>query len=620
MMYSIQEKSLLKLRNKTPTKLASMKNPLGLFKRGKAMVHKDLATSNIKVEESHMKLPHTRNPSMSDADEESLLVDKYGFVFERDTESSTMSSVTVEEDKVGSASERDLTPSSYTPSAIQDTALDVGNGQPRGWAAMVGLDEIMHKNEGVYNDLVALSQADPDDNQDFLLGDVFKTEWEDIERDLKRTFPSHCMFREDREKGETSSETDGKQALRRILRAYSMYDREIGYCQGMNFIAGTLLMFLTEIEAFWLFVTVMNEEPYNLREVFSRDMAGTHETLYIADKLVNCFLPELYQHLEDEQVNTSMFTTQWLMTIYTSTFPLELVAIVWDSFLVEGWKIIYKTLIALLKHAQYDRDLLNCNMEQILTHLRNFQSKVDAQQITSVANTIPLKQRHIQRYALEFRKFKERGEIEVHEVFHRSNSNNSSSASPISMNLPNIGKAYRFIMKLKHAERDICVQDMSPKLVPVVGSGKFVVLLRDALSLEECGSLLKRVKGEQFQDVLIRQQRNDAAADFIKFKRASLDDQDLAAVLFDRIVIALRAKPDLWKKFSGASWMDETVESPFGVARLNHRFQCLKFGVGDFTPPHSDSRYSSGDEKSHVTMHVYLNDNFEGGITGDFVL
>jgi hypothetical protein len=56
----------------------------------------------------------------------------------------------------------------------------------------------------------------------------------------------------------------------------------------------------------------MNDEPFKLREIFSRDMAGTHEILYIADKLVNCFLPELYEHFENEQVNTSMFTTQWL--------------------------------------------------------------------------------------------------------------------------------------------------------------------------------------------------------------------------------------------------------------------------------------------------------------------
>ena len=83
----------------------------------------------------------------------------------------------------------------------------------------------------------------------------------------------------------------GQFSLRRVLRAYAMYDSEVGYCQGMNFIAATFLTFLSEEEAFWLLVVVMNEEPYKLRDLFGEDMAGTHEVLYIAEKLMAQFLP-----------------------------------------------------------------------------------------------------------------------------------------------------------------------------------------------------------------------------------------------------------------------------------------------------------------------------------------
>ena len=47
----------------------------------------------------------------------------------------------------------------------------------------------------------------------------------------------------------------GQASLRRVLKAYSLYDREIGYCQGMNFIAGMFLTLLSEEEAFWLLVS-----------------------------------------------------------------------------------------------------------------------------------------------------------------------------------------------------------------------------------------------------------------------------------------------------------------------------------------------------------------------------
>jgi hypothetical protein len=46
----------------------------------------------------------------------------------------------------------------------------------------------------------------------------------------------------------------GQPSLRRVLKAYSLYDREIGYCQGMNFIAGMFLTLMSEEESFWLLV------------------------------------------------------------------------------------------------------------------------------------------------------------------------------------------------------------------------------------------------------------------------------------------------------------------------------------------------------------------------------
>lgn len=140
---------------------------------------------------------------------------------------------------------------------------------------MLGLTSIMMKNKGKYDDLVAKTQKNEEDSQ---LGDENKTVWDAIERDLKRTFPKHSMFREQQEEKTAEEPNDdetkevqvptddsdanvikrdepyGKQALRRLLRAYSIYDGEVGYCQGMNFIAGMLLTFMSEEESFWLMV------------------------------------------------------------------------------------------------------------------------------------------------------------------------------------------------------------------------------------------------------------------------------------------------------------------------------------------------------------------------------
>lgn len=59
-------------------------------------------------------------------------------------------------------------------------------------------------------------------------------------QDVRRTFPRLAMFASD----------DGIAALWRVLRAYALHDPVVGYCQGMNFVAGLLLLHLDEPSAF----------------------------------------------------------------------------------------------------------------------------------------------------------------------------------------------------------------------------------------------------------------------------------------------------------------------------------------------------------------------------------
>ena len=194
----------------------------------------------------------------------------------------------------------------------------------------------------------------------------------------------------------------GQNALRRVLRAYSMYDTDVGYCQGMNYITAMFLTFISEEKAFWLLVVVMNDEPYKLRDLFGEDMAGAHEVLFIAEKLLAQFLPKLSKHLEAESIHISMFVTPWLLTAYTSTFPFDLVARVWDCFLVEGWKVLYRVMLSLLEFAS--KDILNLQFEQILSYFRDFPTKVNGRVILASSLKIGLKKKHIQKHAKEWRR------------------------------------------------------------------------------------------------------------------------------------------------------------------------------------------------------------------------
>ena len=168
----------------------------------------------------------------------------------------------------------------------------------------------------------------------------------------------------------------------------------------MNFIAATFIAFMPEEEAFWTLVAAMNESPYTMRGLFKEGMSGAHEVLYVADKLIGQFLPRLSRHLERENVHITMYATQWLLTLYTSSFPFELVTRILDCFLAEGWKVVYRITLALLDTSS--SDLMKLHFEDILGYFRELPLNIDSDAVFNRAFAIPLKRRHVERYKKEW--------------------------------------------------------------------------------------------------------------------------------------------------------------------------------------------------------------------------
>jgi Rab-GTPase-TBC domain len=147
-------------------------------------------------------------------------------------------------------------------------------------------------------------------------------------------------------------------------------------------------------------VAVMFERPCRMRGLFGEGMKETHKVLYVAEKLIHLFLPKLAKHLDTESIHVTMFATQWLLTVYTSSFKFDLVTRVWDCFLVEGWKATYRVMLSLLQYHQ--NTLLSLTFEEILAFFREISEKTDGAVIVDEAMKIPLRWSHILKYENEW--------------------------------------------------------------------------------------------------------------------------------------------------------------------------------------------------------------------------
>ncbi|ESS33682.1 TBC domain-containing protein [Toxoplasma gondii VEG] len=242
-----------------------------------------------------------------------------------------------------------------------------------------------------------------------------------IEMDVHRTFPSLPFFKE-----------EGQTAMRHILQAYAVFDPEVGYVQGMNFVVGTLLhhsntsihwkldehirgvmsllltspdegalsprsRFLTsslaspshpkqsgdssnpngdsggvkgnsvdrkcgekdekgglqfcirtrEGRVFWLLVAMFY--LYDMRRMFLPSLPGIFEKCDRIERMMQIVLPDLAEHLKSTGVSLSLLTSDWLLTLFSYSVPLDVCTAVWTKFFEEGWVFIYKLVIARFK-------------------------------------------------------------------------------------------------------------------------------------------------------------------------------------------------------------------------------------------------------------------------------
>ncbi|KAG4077312.1 hypothetical protein HA402_009713 [Bradysia odoriphaga] len=185
--------------------------------------------------------------------------------------------------------------------------------------------------------------------------------------DLGRTFPNHLYYK--------ASLGVGQLALFNILKAYSILDPELGYCQGLGFICGVLLLHCEEEEAFNLLKHLMFRRQ--MRTKYLPDMKQFQLQLYQLSRLVRDHIPDLYTWLDENDVPPTLYAAPWILTVFSSQFPLGFVTRVFDLLFLESPEVIFKVAVALLD-IHKDELLKRDNFEEIMDYIKNVIPQVDA--------------------------------------------------------------------------------------------------------------------------------------------------------------------------------------------------------------------------------------------------
>uniref|UniRef100_A0A8C5I572 Rab-GAP TBC domain-containing protein n=1 Tax=Gouania willdenowi TaxID=441366 RepID=A0A8C5I572_GOUWI len=221
-----------------------------------------------------------------------------------------------------------------------------------------------------------------------------------ITRDIHRTFPAHDYFKE--------SDGDGQDSLYKICKAYSVYDEEIGYCQGQSFLAAVLLLHMPEEQAFCVLAKIMFE--YGLRNLYKNNFEDLHCKFYTLEKLLQEKLPDLWSHFQELNLEAHMYASQWFLTLFTAKFPLCMVFHITDLLLCEGLNIIFNVALALLKTSK--EDLLQADFEGALKFFRvqlpkRYRAAENARRLMEQACNIKVPTKKLKKFEKEYQMLRE---------------------------------------------------------------------------------------------------------------------------------------------------------------------------------------------------------------------
>eukprot|EP01117_Protostelium_nocturnum_P013269 TRINITY_DN4941_c1_g1_i3.p1 TRINITY_DN4941_c1_g1~~TRINITY_DN4941_c1_g1_i3.p1 ORF type:complete len:1016 (-),score=462.63 TRINITY_DN4941_c1_g1_i3:38-3085(-) len=272
------------------------------------------------------------------------------------------------------------------------------------WRKLIGCDILETKNVGKYQELLTQPST-----------------WvEQIDLDVNRSARNHVQFKD--------RFGTGQVALFNVLKAYSVYDKEVGYCQGMSDMAAFLLMHVIEEDVFWILVELCSNSKYDLHGRFLAGFPLLKQSFWIWDRIFEENLPKLFNHFnnQDTPVLTTFYATKWFLTVFLDAFPFKITVRLWDLFLYYGYDIVYSITFAIMKW--FEKKLMVCSFDEILGLFRAFEemNDIDPDEFVAFIVKHEIKAAKIRKLEAEYKVLKDSGK-EDHDFIQENKNRDKKS-------------------------------------------------------------------------------------------------------------------------------------------------------------------------------------------------
>lgn len=202
-----------------------------------------------------------------------------------------------------------------------------------------------------------------------------------LDQDLPRTFPEYAFFH-----------TSGM--LREVLQTYVVFRPDMGYVQGMSYLASMLLLYLDdEFECFKAFANMLNQHFFFHFYQLERSTIEHH--LRVFEHFFHATLPLLSNHFQRHSITPDMYYLEWCLTLYVKFLPLDVATRLWDSYLLHGEAFCIRAALGILK--MHAAELGEMEFEGILQFVQRLPADLNQNALFEAIDSIQITPEKCQR-------------------------------------------------------------------------------------------------------------------------------------------------------------------------------------------------------------------------------
>ena len=221
---------------------------------------------------------------------------------------------------------------------------------------------------------------------------------EDLEtviiKDLDRTFPLCQFFRE--------KYGNGQRKLYKVLLAYSKYNKNVGYVQGMGFLAAVFLIYMDEESSFYMLHSLMKK--YKLEGLYYDNFPDLKKKCFVLLNMQKKYINKLYNIFQRDGIVPTMYASSWFISLFARTVDFNIAVRILDCFFLEGFKVIYRISLALFKLSE--NAFCSAKKGETLPLLYKVQENINVEELFKVAFGFHISRNYIKECEIEYEKVK----------------------------------------------------------------------------------------------------------------------------------------------------------------------------------------------------------------------